>query len=356
VSADARLDSAVSSAWQRRGLLAWLLAPIALIYAAALAVRRAAYASGVLRSARVAVPVIVVGNVYVGGTGKTPLTIELVRALRTRGWTPGVVSRGYGGTAIAPRIVSSQDTAAEVGDEPLLIASATAAPVAVAASRARAAQALLAADPACDVIVADDGLQHLHLARDVEIALLDERGLGNGWVLPAGPLREPASRLGRVDAIVLHRAEHAPVESVPCFAMRSGLADEIHRLGDRAHTMPLAELIRRQHGSSLTITAAAGIGVPQRFFDMLRTAGLAIEPLPLPDHFDYRNNPFVQCRTHLLLITEKDAVKCERVDALRKDPRIWVVPLVATIDAALVDLVITALNRLRKGPHGPPAA
>jgi tetraacyldisaccharide 4'-kinase len=138
--------------------------------------------------------------------------------------------------------------------------------------------------------------------------------------------------------------------------MRSRLADEIHRLGDRAHTMPLAELIRRQRGSSLTITAAAGIGVPQRFFDMLRSAGLAIEPLPLPDHFDYRDNPFAQCRTHLLLITEKDAVKCERVDALRKDPRIWVVPLVATIDPALVDLVVTALNRHRKGPHGPPAA
>ncbi len=356
MSGDARLDSAVSSAWRRRGLLAWLLAPIALLYAGALAIRRAAYAIGLLRSVRVAVPVIVVGNLYVGGTGKTPLTIELVRALRTRGWTPGVVSRGYGGTAGAPRLVGSQDTAAEVGDEPLLIARATAAPVAVAASRVRAAQALLAADPACDVIVADDGLQHLQLARDIEIALLDERGLGNGWVLPAGPLREPAARLGRVDAIVLHRAEGAAVDGVPCFAMQSRLAGEIHRLGDRAHTMPLAELTRRQRESSLTITAAAGIGVPQRFFDMLRACGLTIEPLPLPDHFDFRNNPFAPCRTHLLLITEKDAVKCERIDALRKDPRIWVVPLVATIDTALVDLVVTALNRLRKGPHGPPAA
>ena len=356
MSADARLDSAVLSAWQRRGLLAWLLAPVALLYAGALAVRRAAYAIGLLRSTRVAVPVIVVGNLYVGGTGKTPLTIELVRALRTRGWTPGVVSRGYGGTASAPHLVSPQDTAAVVGDEPLLIARATAAPVAVGSSRVQAAQALLATELACDVIVADDGLQHLRLARDVEIALLDERGLGNGWVLPAGPLREPATRLGGVDAIVLHRAEHAPANGVPCFAMRSRLADEIHRLGDRAHSMPLAELIRRQHGSSLTITAAAGIGVPQRFFDMLRDNGLRIEPLSLPDHFDYSDNPFAQCRTHLLLITEKDAVKCERIDALRKDPRIWVVPLVATIDTALVDLVVTALNRLRKGLHGPPAA
>lgn len=356
MSADARLDSAVSSAWQRRGLLACLLAPAALLYAAALAVRRAAYAIGVLRRVRVAVPVIVVGNVYVGGTGKTPLTIELVRALRTRGWTPGVVSRGYGGTSSTPRIVSGRDTAAEVGDEPLLLARATAAPVAVAASRVRAAEALLATAPACDVIVADDGLQHLHLDRDVEIALVDERGLGNGWVLPAGPLREPATRLGTVDAIVLHRTGLVPVEHVPCFAMQSRLAEDIHRLGDRAHTMPLAELIRRQRGSALTITAAAGIGVPQRFFDMLRATGLAIEPLPLPDHFDYRDNPFAPCRTHLLLITEKDAVKCERVEVLRKDPRIWVVPLVATIDAALVDLVVTGLNRHRKGLHGPSAA
>ena len=346
----------MSSAWQRRGLLAWLLAPVALLYAGALAIRRAAYAVGLRHSARVAVPVIVVGNLYVGGTGKTPLTIELVRALRSRGWTPGVVSRGYGGTASAPRLVSFQDTATEVGDEPLLIARATAAPVAVAARRVQAAEVLLAANPSCDVIVADDGLQHLRLARDVEIALLDERGLGNGWVLPAGPLREPAARLGQVDAIVLHRAAGAAVDGVPCFAMQSRLGDEIHRLGDRAHTMPLSDLTRRQRGSSLTITAAAGIGVPQRFFDMLRAAGLAIEPLPLPDHFDFQDNPFAQCRTHLLLITEKDAVKCERVDALRKDPRIWVVPLVATIDTALIDLVVTALNRFRKGPHGPPAA
>ena len=141
------------------------------------------------------VPVVVVGNLYVGGTGKTPLAIELVRALQRRGWRPGVVSRGYGGTARSARLVDAEATATEVGDEPLLIARATQAPVAVGSRRVAAARQLLRAHSDCDVIVADDGLQHLRLARDVEIALVDERGLGNGWLLPAGPLREPASRL-----------------------------------------------------------------------------------------------------------------------------------------------------------------
>ncbi len=153
---------------------------------------------------RLDVPVVVVGNLYVGGTGKTPLTVELVRALIARGWRPGIVSRGYGARESAPRLVRPGDAARQVGDEPLLIVRATTAPLAIARRRAEAAQLLRAAHPECDVIVADDGLQHLQLARDMEIALLNYRGLGNGWMLPAGPLREPRSRLDRVDAIALN--------------------------------------------------------------------------------------------------------------------------------------------------------
>ncbi len=216
-------------------------------------------------------PVVVVGNLYVGGTGKTPLTIELVRALRRRGWHPGVVSRGYGGRARAPRIVDASDSAVDVGDEPLLIARATQAPVAVGARRVEAARALLHAHSACDVIVADDGLQHRRLAREMEIALMDERGLGNGWLLPAGPLREPAARLERVDAIVLRGGSSTTTRSTPSFEMQARLADKIYRLNDRSQAMLLAELARRQADRSLTITAAAGIGVPERFFDMLRS-------------------------------------------------------------------------------------
>jgi len=355
VPADASTEAAVTSAWQRRGLLAWLLSPFALLYAALLLLRRAAHTAGLLRADHVGVPVVVVGNLYVGGTGKTPLAIELVRGLQRRGWRPGVVSRGYGGTARSARLVDAEATATEVGDEPLLIALATQVPVAVGSDRVAAVRELLRAHSDCDVIVADDGLQHLRLARDAEIALVDERGLGNGWLLPAGPLREPASRLERVDAVVL-RGTPTVTWTTPSFEMLTRLADEAHRLGDRSHTMPLAELARRQAAGSLRMTAAAGIGVPERFFVMLRAAGLNFEPLPLPDHYDFQDNPFARLRSHLVLITEKDAVKCERIEPLRKDPRIWVVPLAATIDERLIDLVVARLTPHRKTDNGPSTA
>jgi tetraacyldisaccharide 4'-kinase len=355
VPADASTEAAVTSAWQRRGLLAWLLIPFALLYAALLLLRRAAHTAGLLRADHVGVPVVVVGNLYVGGTGKTPLAIELVRGLQRRGWRPGVVSRGYGGTARSARLVDAEATATEVGDEPLLIALATQVPVAVGSDRVAAVRELLRAHSDCDVIVADDGLQHLRLARDAEIALVDERGLGNGWLLPAGPLREPASRLERVDAVVL-RGTPTVTWTTPSFEMLTRLADEAHRLGDRSHTMPLAELARRQAAGSLRMTAAAGIGVPERFFVMLRAAGLDFEPLPLPDHYDFRDNPFARLRSHLVLITEKDAVKCERIEPLRRDPRIWVVPLAATIEERLIDLVVARLTPHRKTANGPSTA
>jgi tetraacyldisaccharide 4'-kinase len=363
VPADARLESAIVSAWQRRGWLAWLLAPLSVVYGVILGARRLAYATGLIPVARLPVPVVVIGNLYVGGTGKTPLTIALVQALRRRGWRPGVVSRGYGRTSSVARIVAADDLPVDVGDEPLVTARATTVPVAVGAARSHAAQLLLARHPECNVLIADDGLQHLRLARDLELALLDDRGLGNGWLLPAGPLREPAARLRRVDAIVRHQSGSAaptpmPTSAgdVPQFAMVSQLGETIHRLGDRSQTLTLTELVRRQRAAALTITAAAGIGVPQRFFGMLRAAGLAVVELPLPDHYDFQDSPLSSGSTHLVLVTEKDAVKCERIDALRKDPRIWVVPLQARIDDRLVDFVAARLEQHRKSPHGSSAA
>jgi tetraacyldisaccharide 4'-kinase len=356
VAAGARIASGVTRAWQHRGPLAWLLAPLSLMYLAVIALRRYAYRHGWLPATRVRVPVVVIGNLYVGGTGKTPLTIELVRALTLRGWNPGVVSRGYRASQSAPRLVTPDDTAGEVGDEPLLISGATGAPVAVATRRALAARLLLQMRPVCDVVIADDGLQHLSLARDIEIVVVDERLLGNGWVLPAGPLREPPGRLASVDAIVLHATAGAPVGKVPCFRMQTELVGHAYRLGDRNQSEPLAELAARQRNSALAITAAAGIGVPQRFFDMLRRAGLRFDSLSLPDHHDFRDDPFRGRQADLLLITEKDAVKCEGIAALRNDRRIWVVPLQAAVDAALVDLVDSRLTSLRKRPHGSSAA
>jgi tetraacyldisaccharide 4'-kinase len=355
VLADTRFAATLTSAWQRRGVIAWLLAPLALLYALALLIRRRVYALGVLRATRIAAPVLVIGNLYVGGTGKTPLAIELVRALKQRGWTPGVVSRGYGASTGEARIVSPAHTAADVGDEPLLIAGATGAPVAVGADRVLAAELLLRAAPTCDIVVSDDGLQHLALARDLELAVVDERGQGNGWVLPAGPLREPAGRLDSVDAIVLHGNAPAP-PSARSFRMKSHLATQAYRLGDSHQLTPLAEFARRQQSGSPKIIAAAGIGVPRRFFEMLRATGLQIEDLPLPDHFDFRDDPFAMTDADVVLITEKDAVKCRLIDALRNDPRIWVVPLEASVEVELVDFIADRLNRLREKPHGSPAA
>ena len=350
------LEARVTAAWQRRGALAWLLLPLALLHRAVLALRHAAYVAGVLRASHAGVPVIVVGNLYVGGTGKTPLTIELVRSLQQRGWHPGVVSRGYGARiGPAPRLVGPDASADMVGDEPLLIARATQAPVSVGADRVAAAAALRAAAPDCNVIVADDGLQHQRLARDFEIAVVDERGLGNGWVLPAGPLREPARRLTTLDAVVAHNSECAalPAATAPCYRMLTALTGSAYALADRGDTVGLAELRERQRTTSIRIAAAAGIGVPQRFFDMLTGAGLKIEQLALPDHHDYTDDAFASLQADIVLITEKDAVKCERIATMRQDPRFWVVPMQAHIDSALVDCVAAKLDQMRTRPHGP---
>ncbi|MEO6354770.1 MAG: tetraacyldisaccharide 4'-kinase, partial [Burkholderiaceae bacterium] len=187
------LESTLSRAWLRRGLLACALWPLSRLFGTLLALRRALYRCGWLAAVRLPVPVIIVGNVFVGGTGKTPLTIWLVEALRRAGRAPGVISRGYGASTTTPRLVLPDATPQQVGDEPLLIARRAQCPVVVGRDRVAAAKALLAAHPELDCIVSDDGLQHYRLARDVEIVLFDGRGAGNGWLLPAGPLREPAA-------------------------------------------------------------------------------------------------------------------------------------------------------------------
>jgi tetraacyldisaccharide 4'-kinase len=350
-----RLQLTLTDAWQRRGALAWLLAPLAALHYLAYSGRRTLYALGVLRRTRMDVPVVVIGNLYVGGTGKTPLTIELVRALIARGWQPGIVSRGYGASRGDARMVRPGDSAGDVGDEPLLMARSTPAPVAVAHRRAAAAQLLRARHAECDVLVADDGLQHWALARDVEIAVMHYRGLGNGWLLPAGPLREPGARLDRVDAVVCN-GDVPPVETTaPRYVMRSRLGDA-RPLGGGA-SQPLASLADAQARDTLRITAAAGIGAPDRFFAMLRSAGLAIDPLPLADHFDFVTDPFAGITTDRILITEKDAVKCAANPALAADARIWVVPLVSEIDPRLVDDVVARLHRTsRRTALGPSAA
>jgi tetraacyldisaccharide 4'-kinase len=329
-------------------LAACLLWPLSLLFRLAVAVRLALYRFGMLKAERIRVPVIIVGNVYVGGTGKTPLTIWLVEALQGAGYTPGVVSRGHGAQNSGPRAVTSTSVPQEVGDEPVLIAQRTHCPLMVGRNRVAAAQALLILHPQVNVIVSDDGLQHYALQRDVEIVLFDARGAGNGWLLPAGPLREPVSR--RCDFTVINSPSRAPVWPRAAIQMRL-IGTVAERLQDRSQVMPLASLVTAvdPEKGGRRIAAAAGIGNPERFFGMLRDAGLAFEQIPLPDHFDFAEFSFAGVAADVILITEKDAVKCLHIAALRDDPRLWVVPVTAQIDPMLAEQI---LEKLR----GPPTA
>jgi tetraacyldisaccharide 4'-kinase len=327
-------EAVLLKAWQRRGPLACALLPVSLLFRLLAGLRRLLFRIGVLKSTRLPVPVIIVGNIFIGGTGKTPLTIWLVQELRRAGFTPGVISRGYGSSQERPTAVTPGSMPAEVGDEPVLIAARTQCPLMVGRNRVEAAQALLAGNPEIDVIVSDDGLQHYALRRDVEIVLCDERGDGNGWMLPAGPLREPASR--RRDFTVVNAPALPAAAIQPAYRMLLA-GDLAERLSDRMQTMPLSSLCAMP---ASRIWAAAGIGNPARFFSMLEKAGVQASTLALPDHYDFADNPFAGIEADIILITEKDAVKCARIDMLKNDPRLWVVPVTARIDRVLAERIV----------------
>lgn len=350
------LEARLTRAWLGRGPLACALWPVSLLFRALSSVRAALFRAGVLKSTRLPVPVVVVGNIFIGGTGKTPLTIWLVQALQAAGLRPGVISRGHGSKDTAPRLVDGSATAAQVGDEPLLIWQRCACPVMVGRDRAATGQALLALHPEIDILLTDDGLQHYALQRDVEIILFDGRGAGNGWLLPAGPLREPVCR--RRDVTVINAAQLTPALLASVGASQAGVPQGISQSGpalpDGAYQMVLAgdyaeQLCNRQQRKSLAelaaqpalrVVAAAGIGNPARFFGMLRAAGLQVQELPLPDHHDFLDRPFAALEADLILMTEKDAVKCAQIEELRDDPRLWVVPVTARIDAALAAQIV----------------
>jgi tetraacyldisaccharide 4'-kinase len=347
------LETTLTRNWLRRGPLACALWPLSLVFGALSGLRAAMFRAGWLKSSRLPVPVVVVGNIYIGGTGKTPLTIWLVQALQAAGMKPGVISRGHGSSADGAREVGAASTPAQVGDEPLLIRQRTGCPVMVGRDRAATGRALLAAHPEVDILLTDDGLQHYALQRDIEIILFDGRGAGNGWLLPAGPLREPVGR--RRDFTVINTAVLTDelARSVGCVIephsqpQRSGLngfraralqmtleGRHAEQLRDRSQRRPLSTL------AGLRIVAAAGIGNPARFFGMLKAAGLRIAELPLPDHHDFQDRPFAALDADLILMTEKDAVKCAQIEELRDDPRLWVVPVTARIDSALADQIV----------------
>ncbi|WP_367068414.1 tetraacyldisaccharide 4'-kinase [Oryzisolibacter sp. LB2S] len=317
-------------AWGRRGPLAALLWPLSLLYRLLTALHRLPYRIGLRRAVRLPVPVVVVGNVIAGGAGKTPVTLAVVRHLRAAGWRPGVISRGYGRATDDCRAVLPTSRAADVGDEPLLIAREAGVPVFVARRRADAGRALLAAHPETDILVCDDGLQHLALARDVEICVFNDEGLGNGWLLPAGPLREPWPRA--VD-LVLH-AGRAPGGPAPQFALERTLAD--HAVDASGRQVPLDAL----RGARLH--ALAAIARPQDFFAMLRAQGLTLAHTEaLPDHCDFSSWLRSTDKGYSLICTEKDAVKLwpAHPDALAVPLRLTIAPaFFAALDARLASL------------------
>ncbi|WKB52844.1 tetraacyldisaccharide 4'-kinase [Eleftheria terrae] len=297
-----RWQSRLEAAWLRRGALAWALLPLAALYASLVLLRRLLYALGLLPRLGLPVPVVVVGNVIAGGAGKTPTTIALVQHLRQRGEHPAIVSRGYGRISREVAFVGPDSLPHQVGDEPLLMALRTGVPVVVGADRVAAGRALLARHPETTLIVCDDGLQHLRLRRDVEVLVFDERGRGNGWWLPAGPLRESAHR--RADVVLYnapcaslarpgHLARRLLGEAVPLAAWREGAS----------HGLPLPSLVARR------VLAVAAVAHPERFFSMLEAQGLAIERCALPDHHDYAQLPWADWSGDIVLVTEKDAVK-----------------------------------------------
>jgi tetraacyldisaccharide 4'-kinase len=311
--------------------LAALLWPLSLLYRMAVVARRGLYAVGVLSSQRLPVPVVVVGNINVGGAGKTPLACELARQLALRGLHPGIVSRGYGGSSRAPRAVMPGDDPLIVGDEPPIYAEAG-FPIWIGTDRAAAGRGLLAANPACDVIIADDGLQHYALARTMEIAVIDaSREFGNGCMLPAGPLREPVSRLRDVDAIV----RLVPRENArPSTANGRETVMTHEPLPWRNLRRPELEAIPGQW-QGRAVHALAGIGNPQRFFDLVAELGLVATPHAFADHHVYAADDIAFPGAAAILMTQKDAVKCVSF----ADERCWYLPVRAIIDPALVALV-----------------
>ena len=304
--------------WSRRGAIAWLLWPASLVFGLAVFFRHLFFRLHLFKSHAAGIPVIVVGNLTAGGSGKTPLVLRIVELLREHGWKPGIVSRGYGGTAEHPVEANIASDPAEVGDEPILLARRSGCPVWVAPERVAACRVLREKHPECDVIVTDDGLQHYALARDIEICVVDGRGFGNGLLMPAGPLREPRSRLRSVDAVVTHGAS-----GLNGYEMKLE-GENLVRFTDARDVRPVKSFAGQK------VHAAAAIGDPKRFFLQLARFGLKVVPHPFPDHHPFRAGDLDFGDGAPVVMTEKDAVKCKRFAQAHH----WVFPVSASLAPA----------------------
>jgi len=320
------LSNAIQRSWYESNFLTWLLLPISYFYRLVVWLRQTAYLIGILKTHRLSVPVIVVGNITVGGTGKTPLVIWLCEYLKKSGWSPGVVSRGYGGESTSwPQNVNQASDPRLVGDEPVLIAQRTQCPVSVGPDRVMAARRLLD-EYECDIIISDDGLQHLALDRDVEILVIDgERRFGNEHCLPAGPLREPIKRLNTVDIKVVNGG----TKDNEC-KMTLKMSEAVN-VPDETNRKVLSGF------GNNSVHAVAGIGNPERFFTQLRQSGLDIVPHPFPDHHTFVEKDLVFNDELPVLMTEKDAVKCKSFAS----KNYWYVP----VEAMMSELFESELSK-----------
>ncbi|MCK9606745.1 MAG: tetraacyldisaccharide 4'-kinase [Methylomonas sp.] len=317
-------------AWyQEMYISAWFM-PLSMFYVDAMRLRRFLYRTGLKTSVRLPVPVVIVGNLTVGGTGKTPLVICLVRLLKQQGYKPGVISRGYaGGENTQPLSVTAHSDPRQVGDEALLLARRCDCPVVVAADRPAAGRHLLA-ENACDVIISDDGLQHYALQRDIEIVVIDgQRRFGNGYCLPVGPLREPPERVNTVDFVVVNE---------PKELLEGELA--MHCRGDNLVNLLTGEIKPVTDFIGITCHAVAGIGNPQRFFMQLAAAGLDCQTHGFPDHHPFNATDLQFKDAKPVIMTEKDAVKC----AAFAQPRHWYLPVDAALPEAFADSFLTLLK------------
>lgn len=336
------LHQYIQQQWQHRHIFSQLLLPITALFSAVAALRRLAYQKKWLPTYPIKVPIIVIGNLMVGGTGKTPVVIALTHILRQAGFNPGVISRGYGAKKNQePQLVSTHSDANLCGDEPILIAKRTHAPVCISSNRVAAAQTLLIHYPRIDVIISDDGLQHYRLQRNIEIVIFDNRLAGNGRLLPAGPLRESLSRKRHANLISLAKNQALP-NWPNTFQIKIG-STYAWQLTQPEQHRPLHYFQKK------SLLAAAGIGNPEKFFQLLREHGLKLETYLLPDHYSFHNNPFdfsnssnsfINHSYEYILITEKDAVKCQSY----KDDRIWVVAIDIDLSQAFERFILEKLN------------
>ena len=321
--------------WNSLNPVSLLLLPLSLLFCLVATIRRTLYTRGLVRAVSMPVPVIVAGNITVGGTGKTPLVLWLVDHLRSKGFRPGVVARGYGGNSQEwPRRVKADSDPREVGDEPVLLARRAGCPCWVGPDRAAAALRLLTEEP-CDILISDDGMQHYRLRRDIEIAVMDgSRRLGNGLCLPAGPLRERRRRLGDTDLVV---ANGPPANGEHAMRLEPDAAVNMADHGERRSL--------EQFTTEAAVHAVAGIGNPERFFRMLEGRGLKIQRHPFPDHHRFLPSEIDPPVPGPVLMTEKDAVKCTSFASGRH----WYLPVKAVMAPAFVEKLDKLLGDLTDG-------